>query len=81
MQIKDIFSKYRFPQNKLKDLTIVFIHRGAPQNKKTISAENIKVGRDHFEYFDRVERTYIPFHRILEIQDKGKTIYKKAKNP
>ena len=78
--IKDIFSKYTYPENRLKDLTITYIHRGAPGDRKTISAEYTKVGRAYFEFIEDGEVVHIPFHRILEIRYKGILVYRKARN-
>ncbi|HIK00396.1 TPA: DUF504 domain-containing protein [archaeon] len=82
MQLKDIFSLYRFGRGKkLSNLRVTIIHRGAPQDKKTINfaRTEVKIFRSHFEYFDRAENDfiYIPFHRILEIRAKAKIIYRK----
>ncbi len=83
MPLKDIFSLYRFGKDKkLSDLKVSIIHRGAPNDKKTIdfAKTGVLIFRGHFEWFDKKENeiVYIPFHRILEIKAKGKTIYKKA---
>ena len=78
MQLKDVFSKYKFSgSNGLSRLEIVILHRGAPNNRKTISGKDIRVYRTYFEYFDGFEWIYIPFHRILEIREGNKVIWRK----
>lgn len=84
MQLKDIFSLYKYgPGKSLSDLKIVIIHRGAPKDKKTINfaKTEVKIFRDHFEYFSKEEGdfVYIPFHRILQIRAGRKVIYAKAR--
>ncbi len=83
MHLKDIFSLYRFGSGKkLSDLRVTIIHRGAPQDKKVINfaKTEIHIYRNYFEYFSKDENDFIhiPFHRILEIKARNKTIYRKS---
>lgn len=83
MQLKDIFSLYRFGKGKkLSNLKVVILHRGAPENKKTINfaKTEVRIFRTYFEYFDKEENEFvhIPSHRILEIRDNKRMLYKKA---
>ncbi len=75
MKIKEIFNKILWdPREKERrnDYEIVFIHRGAYQDQKTIPVTMIKeVKSSMFIYVNNVgEETYIPFHRILEIRNR-----------
>jgi len=75
MKIKEIFNKILWdPREKERknDYEIVFIHRGAYQDRKTIPVTMIKeVKSSMFIYVNEIgEETYIPFHRILEIRNR-----------
>ena len=62
---------------ELKSCEIIIRHRGAPNDKKTIQGKNItEVKKSYFLYTNDRE-TFIPLHRILEINVKGKLIWKK----
>ncbi len=68
----------------IKDYSLTFIHRGAKEDKKTISCRLItKVGKSWFIYKTsqiRLEtEIFIPFHRILEIKKSktGEILWKK----
>lgn len=87
MMIKEIFNKILWdPREKknIEDYEITFIHRGAYQNRKTISMTMIKeVKSSAFIYLSEMgEETYIPFHRILEIKNKktGEIVWSKRKS-
>ncbi|ABR55195.1 Protein of unknown function DUF504 [Methanococcus vannielii SB] len=64
------------PKSSPKDYVIIYLHRGAPDNKKSISVNNIIIN-DSFLVFNE---THIPFHRILEIKNlkTGEILYKKV---
>lgn len=79
MQLKDLFSQYRFSDKKgLSDLRIVIRHRGAPKDQKVIPGSKIEIHRGHFTFEEAGEETTIPFHRILIIKDGRKIIYRKS---
>ncbi|MBD3351190.1 MAG: DUF504 domain-containing protein [Candidatus Lokiarchaeota archaeon] len=71
-------------KDKINDIDIVYIHRGAPNDQLRLNCGDIdKVNSDSFEYVDP-ETGYdkiIPFHRIEKIvNNKNKEIiYQKAK--
>jgi len=66
---------------KLGRAEIVFVHRGAPGDKKTVSGAAItSLKRSHFCYKDDDHETHIPNHRILEVRFEGRTIWKKKKS-
>ncbi|MFQ5998232.1 MAG: RNA repair domain-containing protein [Candidatus Bathyarchaeia archaeon] len=59
---------------------LVFIHRGAPKDKKTISCSDIiQTAKSWFTYSSENLETTIPFHRILEIRNKktGECVWRK----
>jgi uncharacterized protein (UPF0248 family) len=64
--------------NKLAKAKIVFVHRGAKDDRKTISGRKItSVKRSHFCYKDNDQETFIPNHRVLEIIMEGETLWKR----
>jgi len=66
---------------KLDKTKIVFVHRGAPGDVKTISGASITcLKRSHFCYKDNGHETHIPNHRILEVRLEGRAIWKKKKS-
>jgi len=70
--IKNIFNKIFWGRReKPEDFTITFIHRGALDNLKKISASSIKhVGSSWFTIQSGdEEQAQIPFHRIIEIRN------------
>lgn len=87
MMIKEIFSKILWAPNEKKnieDIEITFVHRGAYQDKKTVSMKMVtEVKSSAFIYINEMgEETYIPFHRILEIKNKktGEILWSKRKS-
>ena len=63
---------------RLADAEIVFIHRGAENDRKTISGGKItSLKRPHFYYKDNARETHIPNHRVLEIRLDGRLLWKK----
>ncbi len=64
-----------------EDFAIIFIHRGAPEDRKTILFSSIvKVGRSWFTYRSNGGETLIPFHRILEVKNikTDKSLWRKS---
>ncbi|MHA1381046.1 MAG: DUF504 domain-containing protein [Candidatus Helarchaeota archaeon] len=72
IKIRELLNKIKWdPQLKEKDYLIVFIHRGSPNNCKTIEAKKIKnIMKNFFSYFDNDNYSFIPFHRISVIKEK-----------
>lgn len=58
----------------LDNAEIAIIHRGAPEDRRTIRGKEIvKIGHTFFE----TSETSIPFHRIIEIKYDGETLFEK----
>jgi uncharacterized protein (UPF0248 family) len=78
---REIFNKIFWDKReKPENYFVTFIHRGAPQDRKTIPCTSIvKVERSWFIYSVEGEETLIPFHRILEIKNikTGKVLWRK----
>jgi uncharacterized protein (UPF0248 family) len=55
-------------ENNLKDYIILYIHRGAPGNSKSLSASSIiKISGSWFSFKEGEEEKIIPFHRVTLI--------------
>ncbi len=64
------------------DYTITFVHRGAPGDRVTISATQIKkVGKSWFVIQRADEESIIPFHRVLAVKkaSTGDVLWEKRK--
>lgn len=72
---REALNRLRWSQGEsLGDATIWYIHRGAPGDTLKISGDRISsLGR---MFFDTDEAT-VPYHRILRIDYRGKTLFKK----
>ncbi len=65
---------------KLAGAKVIFIHRGAKDDRKTVSGRKIiSIKRSHFYYKDNDHEIFIPNHRVVEIRMKGERIWKKRK--
>ncbi|TQD23394.1 DUF504 domain-containing protein [Methanolobus vulcani] len=74
---RDIFSELKWKENlDINEYSVEYIHIGAPRNTKTDSLDAI-VSIGHL-FFTLIPDTMIPYHRILQIKYKGKTIYVKT---
>jgi len=58
----------------LNDVVVWYVHRGAPRDVMRITGDKImNLGRS---FFDTNEAT-IPYHRILRIDHRGRTLFEK----
>ncbi len=60
---------------------IIIIHRGAPENKKTIPGRSVtEVKKSYLVYVTDVdEETTVPLHRIMEVRFDGKIVWKRVR--
>ncbi|MFH0847965.1 MAG: RNA repair domain-containing protein [archaeon] len=68
--LKNVLNKLFWDRREnAKDYRITFVHRGAPEDKRTISASQIlEVGNSYFVYMSSAEgEATIPFHRVVEV--------------
>ena len=69
--LNEIIWKYH---GNMKDVEIFYLHRGAPDDTMIVKGDSVKsVRKDHIE----LERSVIPYHRILKITFEGDTIYER----
>ena len=65
-------------KGNLEKAEIVILSRGSPNDRKTIPGSRIiDIKRSYFYYRDNDHETFIPNHRVLEIREEGKTVWKR----
>lgn len=77
MRPREVLNKLKWhPDFEFEEYTVVYVHRGAPNNEKSVLCSEI-VELEHSD-FVLEEETHIPYHRVLRILDKdGKVIWRK----
>lgn len=77
MRPREVLNKLKWhPDFVFEEYTVVYLHRGAPKNERSISCRDI-VALEHSD-FVLPEDVHIPYHRVLRILDKeGKVIWRK----
>ena len=72
---RDILNEIKWRRNyDLKKTEIWYLHRGAPDDTKKISGNDIiKIGKS----FMQIKTATIPYHRIFKIVYAGKIIFKR----
>jgi uncharacterized protein (UPF0248 family) len=77
MRPRTVLNKLKWhPDFHFDEYFVVYLHRGAPNNEKTISCKKI-ISLQHSDFI-LPEDTHIPYHRILKILDKnGQVFWKK----
>lgn len=66
------------PKKSLKGLEVIYIHRGAPEDRMTVSAEDIlKLEKSFFVIEVDDKKTRIPYHRIVEIKRSDEVLWRK----
>lgn len=62
----------------LERCSVLFVHRGAPGDRKAISGRQItEIKRSYLHYKDGRGETFIPLHRVVEIKMDGETVWKR----
>ena len=68
------------PRKSLEDVDVTYLHRGAPEDKLTVQAQEIvELEKSFFVLMRRGEEVRIPYHRILELTEAGEIIWKKKR--
>jgi len=73
-----ILNKFKWKENTdFKEIKVEYTHRGAPNDKKMISGEEIiDVGRS----FMKTNSAEIPFHRVIKIKYRDEIIFERKKH-
>ncbi len=77
--VKRIFDELKWhPEKSLEGVEIVYLHRGAPDDRITVKATEVeRFERGYFVLLRRGREVYIPYHRILEVKKGDKILYRK----
>jgi uncharacterized protein (UPF0248 family) len=68
------------PEKGLHGVEVTYLHRGAPGDRMIVLAEDIlRLEKSFFIIEGREGETYIPYHRILEIRQNDKILWKYTK--
>ena len=72
---RQVLNRLRWTEGEsLEDAVIWYIHRGAPGDVMRIAGREIKaLGRGFFD----TRNATIPYHRVLRIDSKGRTLFEK----
>ncbi|MGQ9587726.1 MAG: DUF504 domain-containing protein [Thermoplasmata archaeon] len=72
---RDVMNRLRWTEGEsLSDAIIWYVHRGAPGDVLRIPGSRIKsLGRMFFE----TDEATIPYHRVLRIDYRGRTLFEK----
>ncbi|MEM2839854.1 MAG: RNA repair domain-containing protein [Thermoplasmata archaeon] len=72
---RDVLNRLKWEEGKsLEQVEVVILHRGAPNDRRTILGRDIaRIGQTFFE----TSETSIPYHRVLEIRCDGKVLFEK----
>ncbi|MBC7110367.1 MAG: DUF504 domain-containing protein [Archaeoglobi archaeon] len=73
---RDIINEIKWRGLSLEDCEIVYLHRGAPGDRKVVRATEVEKIEGGFML---IGGTMIPFHRILEIRFKGETVFERRR--
>ena len=66
------------PQKNLEGVEIVYIHRGATDDRRKVLAQSISdIGKSFFIIKTNNRDTQIPYHRIVEIRRPGEILWRK----
>ncbi len=67
------------PDKTLEDVQVTYIHRGAPDDRLTVDAAEIKrLERSHFILERGGLETWIPYHRIISVVKDANVLYRKT---
>lgn len=69
---REVLNELKWRYGALAEARITYIHRGAPGDVLTITGADItELGRSFFQNGD----TSIPYHRIVSIEWRGRTLF------
>ena len=75
---REILNRLKWHERKLGEAIITIVHRGAPGDLKRIKGELIKELGKGFMAVEQPEgEVYIPYHRIVKIEVKNRTIWER----
>lgn len=70
---REVLNGIRWMKGDLSNVTVTYVHRGAPGDQRTIRGEDIaELGRSFFKVGDG----QIPYHRIIRIEKDGEEVFR-----
>ncbi|MGD2249429.1 MAG: RNA repair domain-containing protein [Candidatus Methanofastidiosia archaeon] len=77
MRPREFLNKLKWhPEYNFEEYSVVYVHRGAPNDEKTIECTEI-IDLEHSDMILE-EGTHIPYHRVKRILDSmGRVVWKK----
>jgi uncharacterized protein (UPF0248 family) len=70
---REVLNRIKWTKGELSDVMVTYAHRGAPDDMAVIKGEDImELGRSFF----RAGESYIPYHRIIKIENDGEEVYR-----
>lgn len=75
---RDVLNEILWRHDALDEVTVVYLHRGAPGDTRTIDGQRIRdLGRGFMEVESEVETAMIPYHRVLRIERMDKPVWER----
>lgn len=72
---REVLNRLKWMEGEsLEEATVWFIHRGAPGDSKNIPGSSI---RALDKYYFETDEAAIPYHRVLRIDYRGRTLFRK----
>lgn len=81
MRAYDVLSKLKWhPEFSLSEARVTILHRGAPGDVRIVRGDDIlELGRAFMRIRSPEGEVEIPYHRILRIETKGKSLWQKRR--
>ena len=75
---RNILNKFKWKKDlDFKEVEVWYLHRGAPNDTKTINGKEIvDIGKS----FIKTNQAMIPFHRVFKIKYKNEIIFERKKD-
>ncbi len=69
---REVLNELKWHRGRLSDASIIYLHRGAPGDRRTVNgSEIVELERSFFT----TDESKIPYHRIRRIVLDGETLY------
>jgi uncharacterized protein (UPF0248 family) len=79
MKPRDILNRLKWGSRKLHRTRVTILHRGAPNDRRSIGGEEIlKLGRSFMRVRSLEGEVEIPYHRVLRIEVDGRTVWERT---
>jgi len=77
VMVFEVLNKLKW-KGGLERCEIIILHRGAPEDRKTIQGSQVTdLDRHYFYYTEKGRETTIPLHRIRELRLEGNVLWKR----